>query len=127
MSPLVSLHVSSGLPAHLSPSLAVAVRMFVITSTHLFPTVAAGVKLPNSSDVCLHLSPNSKFICLPVWLVMSGSLDVGDHLSLDLKASMIKASPWFWAYVEPMLGQEGLLSRPKITRCFWVMLGPRWA
>ena len=56
-------------PIHLSP----------VTALHLSPSLAGGVRLSG----CLQFTcfPLQHFICLPVWLVVSGSLDVCFHLS----------------------------------------------
>ena len=53
-------------PIHLSP----------LTAIHLSPNLAGGVRLSG----CLHFicHPLKQFICLPVWLVLSGSPDVSN-------------------------------------------------
>ena len=53
-------------PIHLSPLIAI----------HLSPSLAGGVRLSGCLQfICLRLK---QFICLPVWLVVSGSLDVSN-------------------------------------------------
>ena len=82
MSPI---HLSPLIAIHLSPSLAGGVRIsgclqFIspLTAIHLSPSLAGGVRLSGCLQfICL---PLQQFICLPVWLVVSGSPDVSNSL-----------------------------------------------
>ena len=72
-------HVSPLKAIHLSPSLSGGVRLsgclqfmcLPLTAIHLSPSLSGGVRLSGCLQfICL---PSKQFICLPVWLVVSGS------------------------------------------------------
>ena len=93
MSPI---HLSPLIAIHLSPSLAGGVRLsgclqfllFPFIAIHLSPSLAGGVRLSACLQfICL---PLKHFICLPVWLVASGSSDVSNSY---ISPSAIHLSP----------------------------------
>ena len=52
------------------------IHLFPLVAIHLSPSLAGGVRLSGCLQfICL---PLKQFICLPVWLVVSGSLDVSN-------------------------------------------------
>ena len=68
---------------HLSPLIAI----------HLSPSLAGGVRLSG----CLQLIcfPLKQFICLPVWLVVSGSPDVSNLFVFPYSNSFVSQSGWW--------------------------------
>ena len=70
-------------PIHLSP----------LTAIHLSPNLAGGVRLSG----CLHFicHPLKQFICLPVWLVVSGSPDVSILFVFPYSNSFVSQSGWW--------------------------------
>ena len=79
LSPLIAIHLSPLLAIHLSPLLAI----------HLSPIVAGGVRLSG----CLQIHVSSlwrQFICLPVWLVLSGCPFVSPYSN-----SFVSQSGWW--------------------------------
>ena len=70
-------------PIHLSPLIAI----------HLSPSLAGGVRLSGCLQfICLRLK---QFICLPVWLVVSGSLDVSNSFVSPYSNSFVSQSGWW--------------------------------
>ena len=68
-------HLSPLMAIHVSPSLAGGVRLSSI-AIHLSHSLAGGVRLSGCLQfICL---PLQQFMCLPVWLVASGSPDVSN-------------------------------------------------
>ena len=79
LSCLIAIHLSPLLAIHLSPLLAI----------HLSPIVAGGVRLSG----CLQIHVSSlwrQFICLPVWLVLSGCPFVSPYSN-----SFVSQSGWW--------------------------------
>ena len=96
-------------PIQLSPIIAIhfvchcdwwclALRMFPIhlsplTAIHLSPSLAGGVRLPGCHQlICL---PLQQFICLPVWLVESGSPDVSNSFVSPFSNSFVCHCDWW--------------------------------
>ena len=89
-------HLSPHITIHLSPSWAgwcPALRMSPIhlsplKAIHLSPIVAGGVRL----SIC---SPLQQFLCLPVWLVVSGSTYVSNSFVSPYSNSFVSQSGWW--------------------------------
>ena len=89
LSPLIAIHFSQSgwwcpalrmSPIHLSPLIAI----------HLSPSLAGGVRLSGCLQlICLRLE---QYICLPVWLVVSGSPDVSNSFVSPYSNSFV--SQW---------------------------------
>ena len=76
-------------PIHLSP----------LKAIHLSPSLAGGVRLSGCLQfICLRLK---QFICLPVWLVVSGSPDVSNSFVSPFSNSFVSQSGW-WCPALPM-------------------------
>ena len=70
-------------PIHLSPLIAI----------HLSPSLPGGVRLSGCLQfICLRLK---QFICLPVWLVVSGSPDVSNSFVSPYSNSFVSQSGWW--------------------------------
>ena len=81
LSPLIAIHFSQS-PIHLSPLMAI----------HLSPSLAGGVRLSGCLEfICL---PLQQFICLPVWLVVSGSPDVSNSFVSPYSNSFLQSGWW---------------------------------
>ena len=98
---LSPIHMSPHITIHLSPSLAGGVRLFgclqFILPPHitiqLSPSLAGGVRLFG----CLQFicPPIERFICLPVWLVVSGSSAVSNSFVFPYNDSFVSQSGWW--------------------------------
>ena len=83
------------------------IRVFPLIAIHLSPSLAGGVRLPgrlqsvSQSGWCPALrmspicSPLKQFICLQVWLVVSGSSDVSNPFVFPYSNSFVSQSGWW--------------------------------
>ena len=69
------------------------IRLSSLVAIHLSPSLAGGVRLSG----CLQFMcpPLQQFICLPVWLVVSGSLDVSTSFVSPYSNSFVSQSGWW--------------------------------
>ena len=78
MSPLIAIH--------LSPALAGSVRLSSLYSNS-FASLSGGW-CPALWLSRIHVSPLKQFMCLPVWVVVSGSLALSPLISIHLSPTM---------------------------------------
>ena len=95
------IHLSPLTAIHLSPSVAGCVWLYVCLqficpphiTIHLSPSLAGCLALRMSP---IHLSSLwRQFICLPVWLVVSGSLDVSNSFVSPYSNSFVSHCGWW--------------------------------
>ena len=69
------------------------IHLFALISTHLFPSLAGGVRLFGCLQfICL---PLWQLICLPIWLVVSGSSAVSNSFVSPCGNSFVSQSGWW--------------------------------
>ena len=68
------------------------IYLFPLTAIHLSPNLAGGVRLSGCLQfICL---PLNQSICLPVWLVVSGSPDISNSFVSPFSNPFVSQSDW---------------------------------